>query len=728
MTRILEELRKMLNEPKVNLDKSSFLKTLNIIFKDPLFLTILFIKIILSFLFISDNSLNLYLPFIKNFSDNFPINSYQYFFENYSVSYFSHPPLMLIISSISFMIFSLFSNIHLTLIDIFLFKIPLLISVILILVILLILIPNKKKEIILIYWLSPIIIYVNYIHGELHIISILLLLFSFYFLFLKRNYYSSIFLGLSLATKTGVLLIMPFFYIYMFKKKYNIKEIFTHLILTFLVYIIFIIPFASRSLFYTIYNSESHFKIFDLYIDFSNNVFFYFMLALYAYFLFKAFSFHKITKRVLLMITGVIFTLLVTLIAPPPSWYILALPFIAYFFIINKSNKLILYFSFNFLFLIYLFLVPYSEVFRVFQIISPKISNIPNLYNIINDLGLDSSKILSISFTLLTANLFYISYLMYNYGVKSSLLFQQKEGIPLIGISGDSGSGKTTVSKIIAKMFGLSNTNIICGDDVHKWERQDKNWENFTHVNPISNEIHLHCKQIESMNNKQEVLRRKYDHKTGKFTSPKIVKSKDYIIDEGLHTFMINNKKIYDLKIYMDPEMSLKIYWKINRDVKQRGYSKEQVISAINKRKIDSEKYVSPQKNSADLIFSFRPQKDIEYFINENGKIYYYLEILLKSDINIDPLIRKLEKISGLEINSNYPDVSFRRIIIKNNINSKQIINIIKNLDMDYSEYEIKFDGILDNNEGLIQLFSLYCLNERLNQKYDSGENNAKRF
>lgn len=718
----------MVNEPKVNLEKKNFLNTLNVIFRDHLFLTILFIKIILSFLFISDNPLNFYIPFIKHFSINFPINSYQYFSENYSLNYFSHPPLMLIIESIPFMIFSIFSNIQIPLIDIFLFKIPLLISDILILVIILILIPNKKKEIILIYWLSPIIIYVNYIHGELHIISIILLLFSFYFLFLKKNYYSSIFLGLSLATKTGILLIVPFFYIYMIKKKYKIQEILTHLILTFLIYIIFIIPFSSKGLFYTIYGSESHFKIFDLSIDFSNNILFYFMLALYAYFLFKAFSFNKITKRVLFMITGVIFTLLVTLIAPPPSWYILALPFIVYFFIINKSSKTILYLSFNFLFLIYLFLVPDSDVFRVFQIIYMPISNISNFYNIISNIGLDSSKILSISFTLLTANLFYISYLMYNYGVKSSLLFQQKEGIPLIGISGDSGSGKTTISKIIAKMLGFSNTNIICGDDVHKWERKDKNWENFTHINPISNEIHLHYKQIEAIKNKQKVLRRKYDHKTGKFTFPKIVKNKDYIIDEGLHTFMINHeKKLYDLKIYMDPDSSLKIYWKINRDVKQRGYSKEQVISAINKRKIDSEKYISPQKNSADLILSFKPQKKIEYFINENKKIDYYLEILVKSDINIDPLIRKLEKMSKLEINSDYLDISFRRIIIKNNINSEQIINIIKSLDMDYTEYEIQFDGILNDNEGLIQLFSLYCLNERLNQKYSLGENDAKR-
>lgn len=712
----------MVNEPNVNLEGSRFLYNLKIIFKDPLFLTILFIKIILSFLFISDNPLNFYIPFIRNFSDNFPINSYQYFFENYNLVYFSHPPLMLIISSIPFMIFSLFSNIHLNLVDIFLFKIPLLISDILILVILLILIPNKKKEILLIYWLSPVIIYVNYIHGELHIISILLLLFSFYFLFIKKNYYSSIFLGLSLATKTGILLIVPFFYIYLLKKKYKIKEIIIHLILTFLIYIIFIIPFASKGLFYILYNSESHFKIFDLSIDFSNNIFFYFMLALYAYFLFKALSFNKITKRVLFMITGVMFTLLVTLIAPSPNWYILALPFISYFFIMKKSSKIILYFSFNGLFLVYLFLVPDSDVFRVFQIIYPPISNFPNFYNTINNFELDSSKILSIFFTFLTANLLYISYLMYNYGVKSSLLFQQKEGIPLIGISGDSGSGKTTVSKIIAKIFGFSNTNIICGDDIHKWERQDKNWENFTHVNPISNEIHLHYKQIEAMKNKQKVLRRKYDHKTGKFTLPKIVKSKDYIIDEGLHTFMINNQKLHDLKIYMDPELSLKIYWKINRDVKQRGYSKEQVISAINKRKIDSEKYITPQKNSADIIFSLKPQKDIEYFINQNRKINYYLEILVSSDINIDPLIKKLEKISELEINSDYLDVLFRRIIIKNNINYKRIINIIKNLDIDYAEYEIQFDGILDDNEGLIQLFSLYCLNERLNQKYDSGE------
>ena len=57
----------------------------------------------------------------------------------------------------------------------------------------------------------------------------------------------------------------------------------------------------------------------------------------------------------------------------------------------------------------------------------------------------------------------------------------------LIGIGGDSASGKTTFAKIIQNLYGTSQTTIIKGDDMHKWERGDDNWNEKTHLNPSSN-------------------------------------------------------------------------------------------------------------------------------------------------------------------------------------------------------------------------------------------------
>ena len=117
---------------------------------------------------------------------------------------------------------------------------------------------------------------------------------------------------------------------------------------------------------------------------------------------------------------------------------------------------------------------------------------------------------------------------MYKFGIKSGYLFQEKNGVPTIGISGNSGSGKTTISSNLMELFGKENTTIIYGDDVHKWERGDDNWNNFTHLNPISNRLHQHYNDIKKLKYSGKIFRSHYDHSTGKFTNKIEIKSSPF--------------------------------------------------------------------------------------------------------------------------------------------------------------------------------------------------------
>jgi hypothetical protein len=58
-------------------------------------------------------------------------------------------------------------------------------------------------------------------------------------------------------------------------------------------------------------------------------------------------------------------------------------------------------------------------------------------------------------------------------------------------------------------------------------------------------------------------------------------------------------------KIFMDTDQDLKKHWKVNRDVKERGYSLDQVLEKIKKREGDYLRYIYPQRNNADLIVQF---------------------------------------------------------------------------------------------------------------------------
>ena len=77
------------------------------------------------------------------------------------------------------------------------------------------LIKEKIPQIIIFYWLSPIVLYISYWHGQLDIFPTLLLLLSLYFLREKSFFISAITLGLSVACKISVLVAAPFICLYL---------------------------------------------------------------------------------------------------------------------------------------------------------------------------------------------------------------------------------------------------------------------------------------------------------------------------------------------------------------------------------------------------------------------------------------------------------------------------------------------------------------------------------
>jgi uridine kinase len=173
----------------------------------------------------------------------------------------------------------------------------------------------------------------------------------------------------------------------------------------------------------------------------------------------------------------------------------------------------------------------------------------------------------------------------------------------VIAIAGDSGSGKSTFIELIRPFFLFDKVLEFETDRYHKWERGNERWKHISHLNPEANYLEKLEEDTFNLKLGNVVVSVDYDHTTGKFTHPKTVEPKENIILCGLHTFYSKQlRNLSDLKIYIDTSEELKTKWKIQRDVHQRGHSKENVLSAIQFRKSDYETYVSPQKEHADII------------------------------------------------------------------------------------------------------------------------------
>lgn len=173
----------------------------------------------------------------------------------------------------------------------------------------------------------------------------------------------------------------------------------------------------------------------------------------------------------------------------------------------------------------------------------------------------------------------------------------------IFAICGDSGSGKSTLGNLLKKYF--SNSILLECDRYHKWERNDENWQKYTHLNPDANYISKMQEDVFNLKIKNTVFQVDYDHNTGKFKQPEKIDNADNIIVCGLHSLYGNNEHVYNFTIYMDPDNLLKTKWKIDRDVKERGYTNSKVIDQINSRKEDYNKYILPQKENSDIIINF---------------------------------------------------------------------------------------------------------------------------
>jgi uridine kinase len=211
----------------------------------------------------------------------------------------------------------------------------------------------------------------------------------------------------------------------------------------------------------------------------------------------------------------------------------------------------------------------------------------------------------------------------------------------LIGMGGDSGCGKKTMSDNLASLVGEENLLVISMDAYHKWDREEMKSQTITHLNPECNHLDLaldHVKQFKAGKTVWKVI---YDHATGKFTEPQKTEPRKFVLIMGLHPFHLKEQReLFDFTIFLSPDEDIRKRWKIYRDVKKRGYTPDEVVKILAQRKPDSVGYIKAQEQYADLVINYFALKDLKDKVEDKhmGVSFIYHEDP-KADLK---LIRKL--------------------------------------------------------------------------------------
>jgi uridine kinase len=177
----------------------------------------------------------------------------------------------------------------------------------------------------------------------------------------------------------------------------------------------------------------------------------------------------------------------------------------------------------------------------------------------------------------------------------------------IIGISGGTGSGKTTVAQKIINSVGGGNVVFLQHDSYYRnlgdMPVELRHKVNFDHPDALDTDLMMN--HIEALRAGESIEQPTYDYATHSRRSETVhVNPRPVIIVEGILVF-VNPKMraLMELKIFVDTDADIRFIRRLDRDVHERGRTVESVISQYTTvvRPMHLQ-FVEPSKRYADII------------------------------------------------------------------------------------------------------------------------------
>lgn len=217
-------------------------------------------------------------------------------------------------------------------------------------------------------------------------------------------------------------------------------------------------------------------------------------------------------------------------------------------------------------------------------------------------------------------------------------ILSSSEYVYLIGVAGDSGSGKTTFTAAIKNLIGEDLVSTISLDDYHLYDREERNARKITPLSPQANDFASLERDVGMLKQGQGIEKNWYDHKTGTIEGPVFFKPTKIIILEGLHPLFTSGlRERLDFSFFVDPAPDVKKEWKLKRDMGTRGYTEEAVRREMALRESDYLSFVAPQRRYARGIIGIS--------FSRFGRGLGWGENIYRVSLAIEPLLGISERI-----------------------------------------------------------------------------------
>jgi uridine kinase len=562
---------------------------------------------------------------------------------------------------------------------------------------------DRDLLLLIMYWLSPIIIVASYCLGFNDIIPILFLIIALYNTKNLNFIWSGFFLCAAISAKLSMLLAVPFFLIYL-KNNRAIRHLaikfIQGLVLGGCVLLLPFFIFSSSGINMLLHNPEMS-KIFQLSLHFGNNTQLYLLPIAYCCMLYAAWRISRLNFTLFTVILGLAFLLIVLMTPPVLGWFIWALPI---FMTDQVTRDRVTWLLISVLTILYVFV---AVILHIPHTILPQFLVTTNFSALLHTCMFTIGIILA--------------WRIWRESIRKNDYFRLSRKPFVLGIAGDSGSGKDTFAAAMMKLFGSFSVTHLSGDDYHLWDRQKPMWNVVTHLNPVANDLEGFTQDLLALTDGKKVYSKHYDHQTGRMSRPLQIKSNDLIIASGLHALYLPLlRDCYNLSVYLDIDEELRKYFKIQRDIYTRGHTMEKVLASFAKREHDAKKFIRPQLLHADLVFAVKPLNP-QFSADQPANLPLKLRLVVRSKngLNEMSLTRMLIGICGLHVDLlSRPDEMEVEMIIEGDIVADDLVLVAQMLCPEIFEFlDISpqwDDGVL----GLMQLITLLHMHQALIKRF----------